>query len=109
RRCRSNSDSRTPFVARELELPVYLPPVPGLCFLLRHADEDDPISYPTLLAETVGYVVFPLLVLELVDRDLLPLHQSLHRLAELLGDLPQHHRRRNRLAQLLAHEGDQAA
>src|SRR5215469_10232856 len=44
------------------------------------------------------------LVAELIDRNLLPFGHRLHRLAEPLSDLPWHHRRRNRLAQLLAHE-----
>jgi hypothetical protein len=48
-------------------------------------------------------------VVELVNRNLLPLRHRLHGIAELLGHLPQHHRRRDRFAQLLAHERDQPA
>jgi hypothetical protein len=45
--------------------------------------------------------------MELVDRNLLLFRHCLYRIPELLGDLPQHHRRGDRLAQLLAHKRDQ--
>ena len=96
-------------VARELEPPVDFLALESLCFLLRHADEDDSIAYAALLPNSVGELVLALFVVELVDGDLLPLRHCLHRLAELFGYLPQYHRRRDRLAQLLSHEGHQPA
>jgi hypothetical protein len=78
-----------------------------LRLLLRHADEDDAVADTALLPEPVGHVVFPLFVIELVNRNLFALRQRLHRFAELLRDLPQYHRRRNRFTQLLPHEGYQ--
>src|SRR5262249_52879756 len=47
-------------VARELKLPADLLALEGLRFLLRHTDEDNPIFYPALLPDLVGYVVLPL-------------------------------------------------
>jgi len=96
-------------VARELEPPVDLLALECLRLLLRHSDEHDPVTHAALLPNPIGDLVLPLLVVELADRNLLPLRHRFHGIAELLSYLPQHHRRRDRFAQLLAHERDQPA
>ena len=96
-------------VARELELPADLLALVRLRLLLRHADKHDAVADPALLPESVGYLVLPFLMAELVHRDLLSLRHRLHVLTEFFRDLAQHYWRRNRLAQLLAHKAHQAA
>jgi hypothetical protein len=93
----------------ELELPVHLLALEGLCFLLRHADEYDPISDTAMSPDPVGDLVLPLLVTELADRDPVLLRHRSHRLAELFAHVAQKHRRRDRLAQLLSHKSHQTA
>jgi hypothetical protein len=61
------------FVAVELELPVDLPALKCLGFLLRHTDEHDRVPHRTLTAEFVGQIIFLLFVLELINRNLVPL------------------------------------
>jgi len=77
---------------------------PSVRFLLRHSDEDNSVPRSPLTAETVADIVFVFLVFELMERDLFPLGQGLHRGAEFFRDLTQHHRRGDGLAQLLPHE-----
>ena len=96
-------------VARELEPPVDLLALERLRLLLCDPDEHDPVTDAALPPNPIGDIVLPLLVVELVNRNPFPLRHRLHGIAELLGHLPQHHRRRDRLAQLLAHERDQPA
>ena len=79
-------------VARVLELAVDLLALERLRLLLRDSDEDDPVADATLSSYLVGDLILTLFVVELIHRNLLPLRHRLHRLAELLGDLSQHHR-----------------
>ena len=95
------------FVAIERELAADLPAIKCLGFLLRYPDEDDRIPHRTLAAEFIGQVVFLLFMPELVNRNPVPFCQFLHRLAEILRDLPQHHRGGDRLVQLISHEEHQ--
>jgi hypothetical protein len=81
-----------------LELPVDLLALEGLGLFLRHADEDDPIADAALLPHFVRDIVFPLFVIELIDRYSLLFRHRLYRVAELLGYLAQHHWRRDWLA-----------
>src|SRR3974377_1110689 len=84
----------------ELKLAIDLLPIESLRLLLCHPEEDDSTPPLPLPAKVVGNIVFPFLVLELVNRDLLSLGLSLHRLAELFRYLAQHHWRGNRLFRL---------
>src|ERR1035441_256809 len=68
-----------------------------------------PSRTPQPLPHQLGSLVLPLLAVELVDRNLLPFRHRPHRVAELLRDLSQHHRRRDRFTQLLPMKRDQPA
>ena len=85
-------------VARVLEPAIDFLALECLCLLLRHAYEHDPIANPALLPDAVGDVIFPLFMIELIEGNLLLFRHHLYRIAELLGDLPQHHRRGDRFA-----------
>src|SRR6516164_9637776 len=54
----------------ELKLAVDFLPIESLRLLLRHPDEDNSISHLPLPTKLVGNIVFPFLVLKLVNRDL---------------------------------------
>ena len=95
-------------VAVELKLSVDLCAVERFRLLLRHTNEDDLVPHPAPPPKVVGDIVLAFLVIELINRNLLPLRLSLHRFAELLRHLAQHHRRRNRFSQLHSHERHQA-
>jgi hypothetical protein len=56
----------------------------SLRFVLGHTNEDDPIPDAPLPPDLVGGIVFPLLVVKLVDRNLLPPRFGLDGLPELL-------------------------
>src|SRR5580700_3232871 len=72
------------FVAVELELSVDPGAVERFRLLLSHTNEDDLVPHAVLPAEAVGDIVLPLLVIELINRNLLPLRLNLHGFAELL-------------------------
>jgi len=57
------------FVAIELKPPVDFLAAESLRFLLRHPNEYDGVAYLPALSETVGDIVFPLFVPELVHRN----------------------------------------
>lgn len=95
-------------VAVELELPVDLLAVEGLRFLLRHPHEYAAVSHVAAAPETVGNIVFPLFVPEMLSRNAFLFGQCSHSFAKLLRDLPQYHGRRNRLPQLTPPAQDQA-
>jgi hypothetical protein len=61
-----------------------------------------------LLAEVVGDIVLPFLVVELVNRYAFPFRQHFDCLAESLRHLSQHHRGWNRFPQLVSHERRQS-
>ena len=86
------------FVTIELKPSVDLLAVEGLRFLLRHSNEHHGVAYVAALSETVGDIVFPLFVPELVHRNAFLFGERLHRFAKLLRDLSQHDGRRNRLS-----------
>lgn len=72
-------------VARELELPVDLLALKCLRLFLCDSNEDDAVAHPALLPNSVGDVILALPVIELVDRDLLPLRQRLYRIPKPRG------------------------
>src|ERR1700728_308550 len=94
-------------VACKPELPVDLLALESLRLLLRHTHEHPSVADLTFPAEIVGNIILSFLVVELVEGNVFAFSHGLHGLAELLRYLPQHDRRRNRLAQLFPHEGDQ--
>jgi len=71
---------------------------------LGHPDEYDAIPHRPLLPEVVGDIVFPFLVVELVNRYAFLFREHFDRLPESLRYLSQHHWGRNRLPQLVTHE-----
>src|SRR5215467_14471354 len=71
-------------VPRELELPTDFFDTEGLGLFLRHADEDNPVPARPVFGASGGDIILPFLVVELVDRDLLPFRLDPHRLPEPL-------------------------
>ena len=61
------------FVARELELPIALLALKGLCFLLCYTDENEAVANATLLPNLVGDFALAFFVVELIHGDVLPL------------------------------------
>jgi hypothetical protein len=90
--------------ALELKPPVHLLPAERMRLLLSYPNENDPIPHLPLPAEVVGDVVFPLFVIELVNRYAFSRGLGLDRFAESLRDLPEHRRGWKWLPQLEAHE-----
>lgn len=86
-------------VTVELELPGDFPAVESL-----RSDEDDSGPHPALATEFVGDVVVPLVMPEMVNGKRILSRQCFYGFAKPFRNLPQHHRCRDRLAQLFPHE-----
>jgi hypothetical protein len=72
-------------LSRELKVAVELLALKSRCLLLCYANEDDPVANPALLSDAVSYLILPLFVVELVNRNLFPFRQRYHGIAKFLA------------------------